>query len=288
MSDIDLSFINKYPYTDFHELNIDWLLSTYKELLADYTSIVEWMENDAKNYNDLLNRIIALEISTSGFQGQIDTLRLYIDARDNVLSQAISDQYTRITTEYEALYGSILTAFSGDIAALNIKLENYKIELTNLINQGDSDVMDWVRMTLDNFIQDLPDYEHLIVHNPVTGEDTTVQQALDDLYSYFNLYGLTAAEYDALELTAAEYDGYFISAYDYDTMAGMIFGRSSPYLMRSPFTGQMEPLQNVILELYSLHRTGALTATAYDALDLTATAYDALDLEALDYDLNGI
>ena len=143
-------------------------------------------------------------------------------------------------------------------------------------------------MTLDNFIQDLPDYEHLIVHNPVTGEDTTVQQALDDLYSYFNLYGLTAAEYDALELTAAEYDGYFISAYDYDTMAGMIFGRSSPYLMRSPFTGQMEPLQNVILELYSLHRTGALTATAYDALDLTATAYDALDLEALDYDLNGI
>ena len=288
MSDIDLSFINKYPYTDFHELNIDWLLSTYKQLIDDYTGIVEWIENDAANYNDLLNRIIILEGQTADFQSQIDTLRIYIDGKYNTITNAMLAQYTQITTEYTSLFSSILTIVSGEISTLNNKVENYRIELIDAIQRGDNYVMGWVEATLDDFIQNLPDYEHLIVHNPVTGTDTTVQEALNDLYGFYNLYGLTAEEYDALELTADRYDGYFITAYEFDVNGALIFGRSSPYLMRSPFTGQMEPLQNVILELYSLHRTGALTATAYDALDLTATAYDALDLAALDYDLNGI
>lgn len=55
----------------------------------------------------------------------------------------------------------------------------------------------------------------------------------------------------------------------------------------NPTTGQMQPLQIVINDLYDSGRDNAITATEYDALELTATAYDALQISAYDFDQNG-
>ena len=33
------NFFNKYPYTDFHELNLDWILSTVKQLETEVHQI---------------------------------------------------------------------------------------------------------------------------------------------------------------------------------------------------------------------------------------------------------
>lgn len=55
----------------------------------------------------------------------------------------------------------------------------------------------------------------------------------------------------------------------------------------NPTTGQMQPLQIVINDLYDSGRSGAITASEYDALELTATAYDALEISAYDFDQNG-
>ena len=55
----------------------------------------------------------------------------------------------------------------------------------------------------------------------------------------------------------------------------------------NPTTGQMEPLQTVINDLYDSGRDNAISATEYDALELTATAYDALEITAYDFDQNG-
>lgn len=55
----------------------------------------------------------------------------------------------------------------------------------------------------------------------------------------------------------------------------------------NPTTGQMQPLQIVINDLYDSGRSNAITATEYDALELTATAYDALEISAYDFDQNG-
>ena len=36
----DMGFFNKYPYTDFHELNLDWLIRALKEYAEELQNFV--------------------------------------------------------------------------------------------------------------------------------------------------------------------------------------------------------------------------------------------------------
>ena len=33
------NFYNKYPYTDFHELNLDWVLETIRNLTEEWAAV---------------------------------------------------------------------------------------------------------------------------------------------------------------------------------------------------------------------------------------------------------
>lgn len=283
-----LDFLQKYPYTDFHELNLDWIISSLKEIQDSYAGIVEWIENDAKNYNDFLNHLTELDNTCINLSNEIGLLRIQTNIQLQQLNDDITNQYSRITREYTALFNSTMSTVQSELITMDLKIEQYKRDLVQLISDNNSAVMDYVHAELQTFIDNLPDYENLIVYNPVRGVQTTVQEAINDLYGYFNLYALTAQEYDDLQLTAEDYDSYGLTAHLYDSEGRLILGTNSYYMMRSPFTGEMAPVSEVVNDLFNLHRTAALTAAAYDALDMTASYYDGLLIEALDYDLNGI
>lgn len=283
-----MPFEAKYPYTDYEHLNLDWLYSNMQKLMSEYDEIWEWIRNDAANYNNLLGRIVALEGNARVLQSQIDTERLQRQLAIDQVNQSINDQYRRITTEYTALYDSILTTMESMLSGVRNEMYEIRNDLVNQIVSGDNATMSYVRNYLDNFVEHLPDYEHLIIYNPVRGIQTTIQVAINDLYNEFNVYALTAAEYDALELTAADYDALELTAYDYDHYGQYHLSPDSPFIMRDPFTGEMAPVKKVVEELANLHRAYALTADDYDALDLTADDYDALDLTAYQYDFYGV
>lgn len=46
-------FDNAFPYTDFHELNLSWLLEKYKFLLEALKKIDGWIEEHQKEYDEL-------------------------------------------------------------------------------------------------------------------------------------------------------------------------------------------------------------------------------------------
>ena len=259
-----------------------------KELLSKYDEIWYWIEHDAENYNALLNRIIRLEGETFLLDNKIAVERLQRELAIDQVNQSISDQYTQITNEYHALYDSILTTFESMIVNIRTEMYNIRNDLINRITAGDAATLSYIQAELQTFLENLPDYEHLIIYNPVRGEQTTVQTAINDLYNEFNTYALTAAEYDALELTADEYDEIGLTAYEYDHYGQNHLLPDSPFIMRDPFTGKLTAVKNVVYTLADLHRLYALTAAGYDALDLTADDYDALDLTAYDYDFHGV
>lgn len=54
-----------------------------------------------------------------------------------------------------------------------------------------------------------------------------------------------------------------------------------------PTTGEIEPLDVVLSNIYDQTRGNALTCTEFDALDLTATAFDAYEITAREFDITG-
>ena len=54
-----------------------------------------------------------------------------------------------------------------------------------------------------------------------------------------------------------------------------------------PTTGTIEPLQDVINNLYALTNKDGLTASEFDGLELTATNFDAYEITAYEFDAQG-
>lgn len=184
-----MSFINQFPYSDFHELNLDWLIKITKEnqekitYLTDEFSKIEILTEEyieqmiqqaiAQNNIDLYNRMIALK--------------------------------AEITTEYKAYCDNM-------IHQLTIYVDNQD-SYYNGLAQGYADTS----LTESKAYTDDQVLNYTMMINPITGDYEDVRDVVDDIVSYFHTAdALTAGEYDALDLTASAYDAYALSAYDYD------------------------------------------------------------------------
>ena len=296
-------FFNEYPYRDIENLNLDWLLKNYKQILDDVTALKAWRTQHEGEYEALLNEVtrIANEIDT--FETQINKrfadLDASIHADFDALSADIREELAQTQADIEREFAEALADFTAQYIALKNEVENelaqMKREINNLtyelreaIGNFREEMAAYIDMRFAEFIANLPDYEHLMVFNPIRGYQTTVQIAINDLYSATNFWGLTAGEYDSLELTAEEFDNYGLTAHEFDTLGYKLLNYPDPDThMRDPFTGEINLIKNVVMELYGLH-SGALTAAEFDALDLTAEEYDNKGVTACECDFFGI
>lgn len=182
-------FINQFPYSDFHELNLDWLIKKTKEIQTTTTWLVEEF-----------NKIEVL--TEEQIQAMINSA---IAANNLVIAQQLADLKAQITTEYQGWV-------QAQINQLTIYIDNQDVYYNglaqNYANQAYLDAKAYIDA-------EVIDYTMMI--NPITGEYEDVRNVVDDIVSYFHTAdALTAGEYDALELTASAYDAYEITAYDYD------------------------------------------------------------------------
>ena len=183
------NFINQFPYTDFHELNLDVWIKKLKEAEA--------------NISDLQEQMSQIVIVTEGhIQQMIDTA---IANNNLVIARQLTDLKNQITTEYKGYV-------TAQINALTVYIDNQDVHYDQL-----------AKGYADTALADAKDYvdaevlDYTLMINPITGKYEDVRNVVDDIVSYFHTQdSLTAAEYDALALDASYYDAKQLNAYDYD------------------------------------------------------------------------
>lgn len=293
-----VGFFNKYPYTDFHELNLDWLLTSYQAIIDKINQTIEWANNHQIEYEEAIERLTAVENEIYTFEAQITAAfnQLETDLKAE-MEKALSDTIAEVDAtiaqlrqdvafaiaSFENRFLELETQIKNELAEVKAQVARAIIELQNILQANNQFIFEYVENRLQRFIDDLPEILTVQVYNPYRGEVTDIQIAINDLYSIACIWGLTAEQYDSLGLTAAEYDALEITAAEYDTLGYKLLYKDPNYHMLSPFTGEYVHVQDVIMDLAHLHM-GGVTAAYYDGLELTATEYDEKELTAFQYD----
>lgn len=123
------NFYNEYPYTDIHELNLDWILKTVRELEEKVANIKEDILAEANAYTDakaliLQGNIDALANDVNAFKieinDKVDTLNAETIARLNKLDQDVIDLYTYVDNQI------VIANARTDQAILNAKEDIYE------------------------------------------------------------------------------------------------------------------------------------------------------------------
>lgn len=301
--------IHAYPYTDFHEMNLDWLLTTYQSIVDKLNETIEWANNHQTEYEEAIARLTAVENEINTFEAQITAAfnqlqadleadfaqqkaeleralqetQAQVDAAIIQMQNEVTQQLSDFVEEFYQLKAEVQAEVNRLLGIINTAIDNLNATLA----ANNQYIFDYVETRLDEFIAMIPDYEHIYVYNPYRGEVTLLQQAINDLYSVASIWGLTAYQYDSLELTANEYDSLGLSAIEYDTLGYKLLFKDPDNYMINPFTGTYDPIKTVIEYLAGLHKAETYTATEYDALELDADTYDAFECTAYNYDWFG-
>lgn len=195
-----MAFINQFPYSDFHELNLDWLIKITKE----NKDLINYLNEEFAKIEILTEAQITSMINTAISLNNIDIYNDINRVRADLL-EVINDKEAAITQRYKAYTDAAITL-------QKIYIDNQDIFYDNLAKSYADHALVQANAYTD---EQVLSYTEMI--NPITGEYEDVRNVINSIITFFHSENsLTAGEYDALDLTAAAYDAYELTAFDYD------------------------------------------------------------------------
>jgi len=174
-----MGFFDKYPYTDFHELNLDWLLNEMKELetkvdnaIADITAQVI---REVKQYVD--DQLAIIETDFAQIQREFAEVQRNVDT--------LNDAFSDFTTYVNGQITFIKNYIDAQVHATN--------ERTDALIASNNQLL----------LQEMQTYLNQIeVINYFTGELVTIQ----DMFNYLaSLHLQQAIDYDTMASRSKTY-----------------------------------------------------------------------------------
>lgn len=284
-----------YSECESYEEQLQWLLNQLQTLQKDVDNLKkdtnDYTDEQIKKLFDLLSQRIAN--LTDYVNGEIAELKTYVDNENKKLSDKVDamilyvDEKTENTKKY--VDSEILK-----IRALLTEVENrLHLEIVN----GDETTKDFARIyteqarlellekinalsdRVDNIVKEFPP-----VYNPTQGKQTDVQKAINDLYLYLRVHGITCFAFDSMQITVAEFDAMKILVRNFDIRGAEIFEVWEKETAFSPWTGEKITLKELCYQIAEKINMNHKTASEYDKRAITASEYDGAETTAYDYD----
>lgn len=203
-----------WPMANWHELNLDWMLKTLKDLTEkmtdDYSKIYKAIsDGDSKTLAS------GNAISKNYTDGEISKVR-------NDISSQLNNDIVNLSNQIKLIYNYI---DSGDV-------ENRRYIDFEVLR---------IYKNLDSILKD----KELKVYNPCRGVLETTEKCINDLYTYLAVHGPSALESEYF--TDSEIENQKLTARNFDLYSREklidVFNKTK---MFSPYDGLVKTVQNEV------------------------------------------
>lgn len=293
--------LNQIPYTNVHELNLDWVLAEIKKFdayiasikkiidhLADYYDTVDHLQEEVAALHDEVNtysdRISDLEGSIVTIHNRITDIIALIEDEANRRKAGDDDLQHQIDLIKSAI--ADVDALRAYIDAVYRSLRQY---VDNSVSISERILYLYINGIVDELQREIDEIHEMLLHVAVNvynqesysySPDGRIDFNLNNRLLYKHLgNNLTAEQYCKLGLTAAQYSAFNLTAEEY-----LMFSRDRLHYdyVYMPISGIRQDHSIALSECIN-YALGTMNAAEYADLELTAEEYATMDLTAYDY-----
>lgn len=152
-----LPWFNKYVSTDFHELNIDWLCTAYK---------------------DFIEQLRAFDERLTGIETDVDTRLTAMEGRIDDQDQTIADFKEEVNIRFQELADGIAQQFTDLENEINGKFDDLEQSINDQFTQLSGDIDERITQFENDITGRLDDFEEAMDARMDTAEDNII--ALQD------------------------------------------------------------------------------------------------------------
>ena len=177
-----MGLFEQFPYTNFHDLNLDWIIAKIKELDEKVDNIEDRILKEANAYTD--QQIAGLRREFAELEADFAAFKSNINA-----------QFAAYTAKQDKAFADYQKLVNAQIALLEQEIRDARAELRTMLRQANA----YTDASIAMLLLQLPDIitkniKNAKVYNLLTGKYVTIQAMFDFLCMFHAPDALTCGE----------------------------------------------------------------------------------------------